>query len=591
MQVGTSYYPELTPQMDWDRDLGLMAEAGLSVVRVFDFAWAAFEPRELEYDFAWAQRFLDLLTKHGLSAVLCTPSAAPPAWLIHQYPQIMIETREGQSLPFGGRRDVDVCSPIFRDYAVRIATAMGERFGQHPAVIGWQIDNELCGAEHLAPESHTPESTWRFRRWLQAKYGDLAALNKAWYMTFWSQAFSAWGEVTTPRCQRVTRGWAIDYSRFFSDMQAEFARLQYDALRPHLAEHQWINHNSTAMFDRGLNHADMARALDNAGWDAYLGAASAGHGYQEQFVCLANDWLRTATRQPVKVMETGIHDCTEEYLSLLARHGVDMVLFWHWRCHRGNLEAGGRTICDYAGEPYPESYALAKAAAAFGRQASAPDVSRRHAAMIFSVDCFRAHLHKGKGWKEGPPDYLDALIPTYAEAIERLGPIDVVEPGASLDGYRIVFAPSLRLLDESAAAVIRDYVESGGVLLASGKTAQVNGTAVYYERPGEPLAAVIGARLRVPGDHPRLEAATIQTHDGQSLATEGWVERWVEADGEVLGTFRGGEFDGLAALRHRSVGRGQAFLSATSDRNAIAYLMPQALAAARLPPTNSAASY
>ena len=44
MLYGVDYYPELWPRAQWPRDLDLMAEAGLTVVRVGDLCWASMEP-------------------------------------------------------------------------------------------------------------------------------------------------------------------------------------------------------------------------------------------------------------------------------------------------------------------------------------------------------------------------------------------------------------------------------------------------------------------------------------------------------------------------------------------------------------------
>jgi beta-galactosidase len=76
MRFGTAYYPELTPEAEWSRDLDLMRQHGIEAVRVFEFAWAALEPREGEMDWAWADRFLDLLEERHMGAVLCRHGGA-----------------------------------------------------------------------------------------------------------------------------------------------------------------------------------------------------------------------------------------------------------------------------------------------------------------------------------------------------------------------------------------------------------------------------------------------------------------------------------------------------------------------------------
>lgn len=147
MKFGTSYYPELIDENEWSTDLTRMRNAGLGVIRMLDFAWTAIEPAEGAYTWDWLDRFLELAHSNKFEVILCTPTATAPAWLVRQYPQIMVVLAESGRREFGGRRDVSVCSAIYRDYAVRLAADLGKRYGNHPAVIGWQIDNELMGPE------------------------------------------------------------------------------------------------------------------------------------------------------------------------------------------------------------------------------------------------------------------------------------------------------------------------------------------------------------------------------------------------------------------------------------------------------------
>ncbi|MEM6391520.1 MAG: beta-galactosidase [Planctomycetota bacterium] len=576
MRIGTSYYPEFCPPQDWDQDLAQMRDAGVDVARVLDFAWSVIEPREGEYDWAWVDQFVEVADRHRIDLVFCTPTATPPAWLATQYPQIMIELRDGTRRAFGARRDVDVCSPIYRDYSCEIAARMAERYGGHPRVIGWQIDNELCGSEHTYPESHTPESTWRFRRWLRERYGTLDRLNDAWYLTFWNQRFSDWGEVTTPRPDRTTHGWGIDYSRFFSDMLVEYARLQYDAMRPLIREEAWITHNSTAMFDRGLDHADMARAMDVGGWDAYYGAASAGHDYKPQFIGLATDWLRTATRKPVKIMETGARDLSGELIELFAKHGADLALIYHWRAKRGNVEQGGG-VCGFDGKPRPQMMARVHDAVAAAERVTPISADPQPYAFVFSVDNYRANMRR-PSWvkKSGRPDYLDAMIPTYTAALDAVGPMDVVAPGQTLAGYRAVFAPALKLMDADTAALLHDYVDAGGHLVVAGPMAHQSTTAVFHNTQGEPLKALLGVEVCFD---PRadLEGVQVSWADGTSHAAQGWVEHWDEADGDVLARFSGGALDGVPAVISRQVGSGSIYFSAVTGYETVTKLIHLAL--------------
>ncbi|MEZ7858690.1 MAG: beta-galactosidase, partial [Porticoccaceae bacterium] len=50
---GVCYYPEHWPQSQWDQDAAMMAELGLTYVRIGEFAWSRLEPNPGEYNFGW----------------------------------------------------------------------------------------------------------------------------------------------------------------------------------------------------------------------------------------------------------------------------------------------------------------------------------------------------------------------------------------------------------------------------------------------------------------------------------------------------------------------------------------------------------
>ena len=87
----------------------------------------------------------------------------------------------GTPARFGGRRHYNPTSPALHEAAARIVTALAERFGSHPAVIGWQIDNEYSGDFDQSDSTHRA-----FRAWLERKHGTIDGLNAAWGNQFWN---------------------------------------------------------------------------------------------------------------------------------------------------------------------------------------------------------------------------------------------------------------------------------------------------------------------------------------------------------------------------------------------------------------------
>lgn len=60
---------------------------------------------------------------------------------------------------------------------------MAKHFGNHPAVIGWQIDNEI--GHEGSDIDHSQTSLKAFRVWLKNKYKTIRALNESWGNVFW----------------------------------------------------------------------------------------------------------------------------------------------------------------------------------------------------------------------------------------------------------------------------------------------------------------------------------------------------------------------------------------------------------------------
>lgn len=550
MLLGTSYYPEITDASEWEQDLSHMRSASMDTLRICEFAWSAMEPHEGYYQFDWLDSFIELAHGLGFKIIMSTPTATPPPWLTTQYPEIMIVRRDGTRHHPGGRRDADVCHEIYQHYSVQIAAILAERYGQHPAIIGWQIDNELIGPEGVPPESHSASATFRFRQHLKRVHGDLETLNKRWGTRFWSQEYSDWGEVGTPLNSRSCMGQVLDYSRFFSESIRHFIKLQYQAIRPHIPDEVWISTNATAVFDRGLDHQDWAQEIDTVGWDAYRAGSFGGSA-------LGHDLFRTAKRQPFWVFETNslTDNITPSFWGEMRAHGAQGIIVWHWRNHPANAENETNTVCDWGGIPDPRRVKFVQDIAA-REELNAPippAYPRTRAAFLFCPDCARTALTPDPYiHKRNEIPYISRLVKTY-QVLARLGiAMDVIQPGADLDGYDLLIMPSAQLLSREFADSIREFVAKGGTLLGVAKTMHKDTWAHNYKTPGEPLAEVLGfSMLR----NRTLPATTdiIHAQFGESVIDcLPFVETVYPTTAQVEATF----IDGLAkdhpaALSHR----------------------------------------
>ena len=264
---GVCYYPEHWDEATRARDPERMAAAGVRVVRMGEFAWDLFESEPGRYDFSLHRAAVARLGEHGIRTILCTPTAAPPAWLTRRHPEILRVDAKGVRLEHGSRQHASHMAPAFRAASRAITQAMAEAFRGMGEVIGWQTDNEFhC---HFS-EDHSDAAQHAFRDWLRRRYaGDIAELNAAWGTAFWAQSYRGFDEIATPKDGLPTYQnphARLDYVQFLSDAVGEFQAEQIAILRA-VQPRWWITHNGL------FNHIDyrgpVGADLDVLGWDCY----------------------------------------------------------------------------------------------------------------------------------------------------------------------------------------------------------------------------------------------------------------------------------------------------------------------------------
>lgn len=265
--LGVCYYPEHWPESVWKDDARRMASMGIGYVRIGEFAWSRLEPARGRLEFDWLERAIETLHDAGLKVILGTPTATPPKWLVDEMPEMLPVDVHGHVLGFGSRRHCCFSHEGYQRECVRIVRALAERFGNHDAVIGWQIDNEY--ACHDTARSWSAPALKGFRQWLVEKYGDIDRLNFAWGNVFWSMEYPDFESVELPGLTPSEHNPAhrMDFYRYSSDQIVRFNRLQADVVR-NLSPGRDVIHNfmgRTLTFD----HFKVGADLDVSSWDCY----------------------------------------------------------------------------------------------------------------------------------------------------------------------------------------------------------------------------------------------------------------------------------------------------------------------------------
>jgi beta-galactosidase len=557
--TGASWYPEQWPESAWDGDLALMQAAHMKVVRMGEFAWSRMEPREGEFDFAWLDRAIAAAARRGFVVVLGTPTAAPPAWLTQKYPDTLRVDEDGRVVEHGNRQHFSFASARYRQFAVRIAGKMAERYGGNPNVIGWQIDNEV------GPPSFDPEAKRAFHAWLQARYGAIDQLNAHWATAYWSQTYDSFDQVPM-HSTRENPGLLLDWKRFVSDTWADYVEGQAKAIRAGRGPRQFVTTN-TMHWNGGFDHYRMHRDLDLAAWDNYV---PAGHvdwalngsehdlvrGYKRR-----NFWVMET--QPVTVNWSGVNAALgrgqmREMAWQAVGHGADAVLWWQWRSAPNGQEQYHGSVTGADGKPAPGYDEIARIGAEFETArsvlAGAQPVSQvallNSYASRWAID-FQRHNQAF--------DPVQQFVSWYRPLRARAQGADIVSIDAPLGGYRLVVAPALNVLAPAEARALEAYVRGGGHLVLGPRSGMKDAyNALWPSRQPGPLKDALGAR--VEQFYALDKPAPVVGRWGQGEATI-WAEALggVGAGDEVLMRYgpSNGWLDGQPAAVTRRLGKGR----------------------------------
>lgn len=494
---GASYYPEQLDPSEVEPDARLMEEAGFNLVRMGEFAWSRMERDDGHYDFGWLEKAVETLARHGIKSLLGTPTAAPPKWLTDKYPDICQIMADGRHREFGKRRHYCVNSEKYYQYTTRIVTALVEQFKNNPNVIGYQIDNEFMAEQ---PHCYCDTCRGKFQDWLRKKFGTIDELNRRWGTEFWSQSFRNFDEVPSPKPGNNPSALQ-DLYHFFSDSFLAYAKLQTDCLKK-ISPEKIVTHNvCSSGFVYLLDLYKLGEQLDIVSVDNYPFAWTIENEYgnagdQEchpAMASLALSMMRGLRRAPFWVTEAQLGRTFSPRGGLTEpgilrawthqeiAHGAKAVVWFHWRQFPAGIEHLLQAMLDCDGKPRRRYFEIQQTV----REIKALDAEienvypRPEVALLRDFHCDWAlddgHTHPDFRYQRQLYLYYRALFENHVNA-------DVIHPVGKLADYKLVFAPSLLLVDEARAAHLRSYVEQGGTLVLTVQLGLRNFDNVFHRQ-------------------------------------------------------------------------------------------------------------
>ncbi len=552
--LGVCYYPEHWPRDIWAEDARRMKALGLSYVRIGEFAWSRFEPEPGIYDFGWFDAAIDTLAAAGLKVVIGTPTATPPKWLIDRHPDILpVDPATGRTRGFGSRRHYDFSSDVYLRESERIVTALAERYGTHPGVVGWQTDNELCCHDTTLSASTVARDA--FRLWCRDRYGDVATLNTAWGNVFWSLEYRSFDEIELPvgAVTETSPSHLLAWRRFSSDQVARYHDAQVAIIRRH-APTQFVTHNFIPMNETGVDNHRLARDLDFAAYDNYplgrtdlwmadaapddfrrfmrTGHPDFGSFFFDQTRGLAPGAFWIMEQQPGPV-NWAMHNprpapgMVRLWTLEAFAHGAGVVSYFRWRqapFAQEQMHAGLLRPDSSEAAAWPEIEAVVRDLALLGLDAVPPTRSRVALVVDVEAQWLGEIEHQGRSY-----DYTQILLGWY-QAFRRLGvDVDFLAPDGDPAGYALIVVPSLAIPRPGTAA----HLASGGATILYGPRsgAKTDDFTLPAALPPGLLQDILPIRvLSVETLRPGCEGAL--TWHGKTYPSSRWREE-IELLGDV----------------------------------------------------------
>lgn len=464
---GAAYYHEYMPGERLDKDIELMKEAGVSVVRVGESTWALFEPGEGTFEFAWMDRIINKMHEAGIKVILGTPTYSIPAWMAHRYPEVLSVRTGNNKAYYGTRQNMDFTNPTYRYFCERIIRKMMEHYAGHPGVIGYQVDNE---AEARGVNNH--DYFVGFRNYVKDKFNnDLTQLTQSWGMNFWGMNIHTWEEFY-PRDGVSNPSYKNEWERYNRKALADFINWQCDIVNEYKRSNQFITH----CFMPAFHNIDQVESFRQLQYPAINPYHAVQDGQDGQWIAWSGDFMRTVSKGNYIITETNAQTTgwdsryqhppydgqlrQNTYAHLAS--GSNMVEYWHWHSNHYGQETYWKGILGHDLQPnriYNEFSATAKELKRIGKHLVNLKKENK-AAILYSHDSYHAlNFMPYRGhWEQYPVTMIHNVL--YRHNIET----DIIPCDKEWDfsEYKLLVIPPLYVATDELLNKIDRFVKDGG---------------------------------------------------------------------------------------------------------------------------------
>jgi len=618
IRFGAAYYAEYQRRPDLEADFDLMAAAGFSVIRVGESVWSTWEPQDGTFELDWLEPVLDAAHRRDIGVILGTPTYAVPMWLTRRYPEIAAETAAGHRVGWGARQEVNFAHAAYRFHAERVIRKVVGHYREHPAILGYQVDNEP-GLRLL----YNTDVFEKFVDWLRCRYGTVSRLNQEWGLAYWSHRLSRWSELWQPEGNFQPQ-YDLAWRRFQAELVTEFIGWQADIVRELTGGRGFVT--TCISYDQpGIEDAELSRTLDVAAGNAYyemqdslahpstLPRSSGAMGWVVRgpwAVTQLADLMYSSKQAPFLVTETnagsiGFSPMNEspydgqwrQLAWLLVARGARLIEYWHWNTLPFGAETYWGGVLPHSGIPgraYREiariGQELREAGQAFASAEPDYDV-----AVLYDCDSKFALSTQGplRGEPLVDPDSYRHILAAFSRAIfdakrqqrlvrprqllpSRGGTRDAADAAAR---YRVLIAAAFYTAADADLAFLVDYARAGGHLVVGPRTG-------YGDEEGRARAERTPARIAdaagVWYDEIASLPSPVPVHGTLQGSATGFAEGLVAADAEVLASYQHPHLGRWAAATTKPVGAGRITVVGTVPDQGLAadltrWLVPRAV--------------
>jgi len=577
---GAAYYDEYMPYDRLDKDVEMMKKAGINTVRIAESTWSTCEPQPGEFDFSHVERVMDAMEEAGINVIIGTPTYAVPTWMVKAHPDVLAETVKGRGI-YGARQIMDITHPVYLFYAERVIRELMKCTAHRKCVIGFQLDNET---KYYGTAGKNVQE--QFVKYIREKFhDDLDAMNYEFGLDYWSNRINAWEDFPDVR-GTINGSLGAEFEKFQRTLVDKFLGWQADIVNEYRREDQFVTHNLDFEW-RGysygiqpyVNHLHASQCLTIAGTDIYHPTQDDLTGVE---IAFGGDLIRSLKQDNYLVIETeaqGFPGWTpykgqlrlQAYSHLAS--GANSVMYWHWHSIHNACETYWKGILSHdfqENATYREACIIGNEFARLGKHLVNLKKKNEVAVLVSNealtaLNWFRIQ-EQAPGADAKSIYYNDVMRWMYDTLYHMNIECDFIWPESeNLDQYKAIIVPALYAAPDELLIRLNQYVENGGTLIASFKTAFANeNVKVSHEVQPHILSNCFGVhydQFTFPKNVGLTGEVILKKTDQKGNAHPAanvFMELLVSEGAEVLASYEHYNWKDYAAITRNHYGKGQA---------------------------------